>query len=53
LWPDTLSVASDGYLYAIANQLHRQPDYHNGKDLRQKPYSLFRVAIDAKPVFLK
>jgi sugar lactone lactonase YvrE len=53
LWPDTLSVASDGYLYAIANQLHRQPDYHNGKDLRQKPYSLFRVAIDAKPVLLK
>lgn len=53
LWPDTLSVASDGYLYFTANQLHRQARYHNGKDLRQKPYSLFRVRIDTKPVALR
>lgn len=52
LWPDTLAVASDGFLYVIANQIHRQPNFHNGKDLRQKPYSLFRVRIDAKPVLL-
>jgi len=51
LWPDTLSVADDG-LYFIANQLHRQPNYHDGKDLRQKPYSLFRVKLDGKPVRL-
>lgn len=53
LWPDTLSVASDGYLYFTANQLHRQPTYHNGKDLRVKPYSLFRTRIDASPVRLR
>lgn len=53
LWPDTLSVAADNYLYFTANQLHRQARYHNGKDLRQKPYSLFRIAINAKPVALK
>lgn len=53
LWPDTLSVATDGYLYFIANQLHRQPQYHRGKDLREKPYSLFRTRIDAKPVLLR
>ncbi len=53
LWPDTLSVASNGYLYFIANQLHRQPMFHNGKDLREKPYSLFRTKIDASPVRLK
>jgi sugar lactone lactonase YvrE len=53
LWPDTLSVASDGYLYFTANQLHRQARYHNGKDLRQKPYSLFRVRIAAQPVVLR
>jgi sugar lactone lactonase YvrE len=51
LWPDTLSVADDG-LYVTANQLHRQPNYHDGKDLRQKPYSLFRVKVDGKPVRL-
>ena len=51
--PATLSVAADGYLYFIANQLHRQARYHEGKDLRKKPYSLFRVRIDAKPVSLR
>jgi sugar lactone lactonase YvrE len=53
LWPDTLSVATDGYLYFTANQLHRQAQFHEGRDLRQKPYSLFRVKIDAGPVLLK
>ena len=53
LWPDTLSLAADGYLYFTANQLHRQPSYHNGKDLRVKPYSLFRIKVDATPVRLR
>lgn len=53
LWPDTMSVASDGYLYFTANQLHRQPQYQQGKDLREKPYSLFRTRIDANPVLLR
>lgn len=53
LWPDTLSVAADGHLYFTANQLHRQPNYQNGTDLREKPYSLFRVEIDAGPVLLQ
>ncbi|MFM0439690.1 hypothetical protein PQQ84_24770 [Paraburkholderia strydomiana] len=52
LWPDTLSVASDGYLYFTANQLHRQAQFHNGVDQREKPYSLFRVRIDGGPVKL-
>ncbi|QTO52186.1 L-dopachrome tautomerase-related protein [Burkholderia latens] len=49
LWPDTLSVGADGYLYFTANQLHRQPVFHGGKDEREKPYALFRVRIDAGP----
>ncbi len=53
LWPDTMSVAADGYLYVTANQLHRQAKYQKGKDLRQKPYALFRVRIDAQPVLLR
>lgn len=53
LWPDTMSVAADGYLYVTANQLHRQAKYQQGKDLRQKPYSLFRVRINAQPVLLR
>ena len=53
LWPDTMSVSDDGYLYVTANQLNRQPTMHNGQDLRQKPYQLFRIKIDSKAVRLK
>lgn len=53
LWPDTLSLATNGHLYVTANQLHRQAAYNHGRDLRQKPYALFRVRIDAKPVLLR
>ena len=44
LWPDTLSLDS-GYLYFTCNQLHRQKQFHGGKDLRVQPYYLFRIAI--------
>jgi sugar lactone lactonase YvrE len=53
LWPDTMSLAGDGYLYVNANQLNRQPTMHDGKDLRVKPYTMFRVKVDAEPVRLK
>jgi sugar lactone lactonase YvrE len=54
LWPDTLSLATDGYLYVTANQLHRQARFNKeGRDLRRKPYTLFRVRVDAQPVLLR
>ena len=53
LWPDTMSVAADGYLYVTANQLTRQSKYNLDEDLREYPYSLFRIAIDAGPVLLR
>jgi len=53
LWPDTMSLADDGHLYVIANQLHRQAVYNDGKDLREKPYYLFRVRVYARPVVLQ
>lgn len=49
LWPDTLSIGPDGYLYFTANQLHRSPGFNDGQDKRVKPYSLMRVKINAKP----
>jgi sugar lactone lactonase YvrE len=52
IWPDTLSLASDGYLYFIVNQLDRMPRFHGGEDLRAKPYALCRVKVDAQPVRL-
>jgi sugar lactone lactonase YvrE len=53
LWPDTMSVATDGYLYVTANQLQRQAKYQGGEDRRRYPYSLFRIRIDAGPVLLR
>lgn len=53
LWPDTMSLATDGYLYFTCNQLHRQARYQGGQDRRRKPYTLFRVRVDARPVLLQ
>jgi len=44
-WPDTLSVGPNGDLYVLANQLHRQARFNQGKDLRLKPYVLIRSAL--------
>jgi sugar lactone lactonase YvrE len=51
-WPDTLSVTDDGWLYFTANQLHRLPKFHRGKDLRERPWYLFRVRCGAPAVRL-
>jgi sugar lactone lactonase YvrE len=53
IWPDTLALATDGYLYVTVNQLDRQPEYHDGCDLREGPYALFRIKVDATPVTLR
>lgn len=52
IWPDTLSVGTDGYLYFTANQLNRQAGFHHGVDRRKKPYELLRIRIGAGPVLL-
>ena len=52
-WLDTLSVAANGYLYFTGNELELQPSYHDDKDLRVKPYKLYRVKISGSPVLLK
>ncbi|KAF9006184.1 major royal jelly protein-domain-containing protein [Cyathus striatus] len=41
-WPDTLSVADDGYIYATLNQLWLSPIFQNGTDKRVKPFGLVR-----------
>ena len=45
LWPDALWIR-DGNLYITTNQLHRMPNLHNGQDLRQRPYVIFRYPLD-------
>ncbi|MEH2332802.1 hypothetical protein [Nostoc sp.] len=50
---ETVVHDTDTHLYVTANQLHRQAKYQKGKDLRQKPYTLFCICIDAQPVLLR
>jgi hypothetical protein len=52
-WPDSLSVTDDGWLYFTANQLHRLPKFHRGKDLREPPWYLFRVRSGAPAIRLE
>jgi len=51
LWPDTLSLATDGYLYLTANQLPRTPLF-NGADDRLPPYLVVRAHVGATPIRL-
>jgi sugar lactone lactonase YvrE len=44
LWPDAMWIHG-GYLYVTSNQLHRLPGYHQGRDVRQPPYALFRYPL--------
>lgn len=53
IWPDTLSVSHDGHLYISVNQLDRGGQFHDGSDLRQPPFALFRIPIQGGPVKLQ
>lgn len=44
-WADTLSVATNGYLYFTVNQIFRSPIFYPGTDRRVKPYVLFRAKL--------
>ncbi len=48
IWPDTLYLSNDGWLYVTVNQLNRQKLYQ-GSDERKQPFALFRVKTDAQP----
>jgi sugar lactone lactonase YvrE len=50
VWPDSMAIGPDGWLYVVASQLGRQAALQGGKDRREKPYALFRVKTGAVPV---
>jgi len=50
IWPDTIALGSDKYLYVTTSQNDLRPEFHDGKDLRQRPYGLYRVFVGSKPV---
>jgi sugar lactone lactonase YvrE len=52
LWPDTLALAADGYLYISVNQLPRTPLFNAGVDDRIPPYLIIRTRVNGAPVRL-
>ncbi|MET0423500.1 MAG: L-dopachrome tautomerase-related protein [Actinoplanes sp.] len=52
LWPDTLALATDGFLYVSVNQLPRSPLFNDGVDDRRPPYQIVRVPVGGRPVRL-
>ena len=49
MWPDTLAIGTDRYLYVTTSQHDRRPEFHGGKELRQRPYGLYRVFVSSGP----
>ena len=48
IWPDSIDAHGDAnYAYFTVNQLNRQKQFNNGKDLRQLPYAIFRTPMNA------
>jgi sugar lactone lactonase YvrE len=49
IWPDSMSIGPDQYLYVTANQLNRQKSYHDGNELRDPPFVVFKTKALAGP----
>ena len=44
IWPDSYSIA-DGYLYISCSQIQKQPEYNNGVNKRNSPYTVYRMKL--------
>jgi len=45
LWPDSLGIGSDGYLYFTAAQINMEAAWHNGENKVEYPYQVYRVKL--------
>jgi sugar lactone lactonase YvrE len=52
LWPDTLALGANGYLYISINQLPRSPLFNDGVEDRLTPYLIIRKDVGATPIRL-
>ena len=46
LWPDSMGIGGDGYLYVSCSQLQLLPNWNNGEDKTQYPYRTYKVRLD-------
>ena len=45
LWPDSFGIGPDGYLYVSCAQLQRLPQWNEGVDKTEYPYTAFKVKL--------
>lgn len=45
LWPDSMGIGGDGYLYISCSQLQLLPFWNNGRDRTEYPYKAYRVKL--------
>lgn len=45
LWPDSFGIGTDGYLYFSCAQLQNEPQWNNGQNMAQLPYTLYKVRL--------
>jgi hypothetical protein len=43
LWPSGITIGPKGEIYVVASQWERSPKWNGGKDLSQKPFSIFQL----------
>src|SRR5690606_11008823 len=46
IWPASIGVGTDGYLYISAAQVNRLPQWNGGVDKATYPYRVYRVKLD-------
>lgn len=45
LWPDSLGIDGNGYLYFSCAQLSRDPQWNNGKNRVELPYRVYKIKL--------
>ncbi|WP_199768508.1 L-dopachrome tautomerase-related protein [Sphingobacterium sp. HMA12] len=45
LWPDSLGIDGNGYLYFSCAQLSRDPQWNNGVDRVELPYRVYKIML--------
>jgi len=45
IWPDSMGIGSDGYLYLTCAQINRAARYNDGEDRVEYPYRAYRVKL--------
>ena len=47
IWPDSYAVSDDGYLYISVSQIQKQPEYNDGQNKRNSPYTIYRMKLNS------